>query len=345
MNTEETKNIDQSKNQDIYNSDFLTKSSDINIEEFKNLVTKVFPPQKWVVEGLVPKGGITCLAGKPKSYKSYLALNMALRLAKGEKYLGQFEVEKSKVLYISKEDTDDLIQTRILQMTDDRDLPIKFCFDERVFLDSQKLTKVIVDRIKEEGVDVVIFDSFRRMFHGDENSSQVVSEVHNQIKKIQRLCSGITMIFIHHYGKDGQFERANSEKIRGSSDILAMVDSLIAIDNQEGTIYISQPALRSRKAQKPFSIKVGDGDDFVNFDFQGFDESPKNKEQYARELVLASLNDSPEKNRQEIITETTDVSSGVGRTTVANAIKWLEKSGQIQRVQKGKNVAYKLANG
>src|SRR5262245_22228946 len=57
----------------------------------KDLQTKVFPPVRIIVPGLIPEG-VTIVAGKPKIGKSWLALDICAAIA-GERFmLGQTKV-------------------------------------------------------------------------------------------------------------------------------------------------------------------------------------------------------------------------------------------------------------
>ena len=55
----------------------------------------------YAVEGLLPLTGTAVLAGRPKSGKSTLALNLALAVARGEPFLGR-ETRKGPALYCAR---------------------------------------------------------------------------------------------------------------------------------------------------------------------------------------------------------------------------------------------------
>jgi RecA-family ATPase len=70
-----------------------------------------FPPPKWIVPGLIPEG-LGILVGKPKTGKSFLALNIAAAVSAGSSVLGE-RVERRRVLYLALEDTFRRMQTRL----------------------------------------------------------------------------------------------------------------------------------------------------------------------------------------------------------------------------------------
>jgi hypothetical protein len=79
------------------------------------LLQKSLPPLRWIVPGLIPEG-VTLLAGRPKSGKSYLALQIAVALGEGAPVLGEIACEPCEVLYIALEDGERRLQGRALKL-------------------------------------------------------------------------------------------------------------------------------------------------------------------------------------------------------------------------------------
>lgn len=79
------------------------------------LMAKRFDPLDYLV-GEVLHEGLTILAGKPKKGKSYFALDMSLALAVGRLAFRRFATQQQRVLYISLEDSERRLQTRLLKI-------------------------------------------------------------------------------------------------------------------------------------------------------------------------------------------------------------------------------------
>ena len=75
-----------------------------------------FMPQEFVVRGLLPKG-LSILGGAPKIGKSWLMLELALRVANGDPMWGM-ETKQGTVLYYCLEDTLQRIQQRLYCITE-----------------------------------------------------------------------------------------------------------------------------------------------------------------------------------------------------------------------------------
>lgn len=81
-----------------------------------SLLANVQEP-KWLVQGLWAEGSCGFIAGQPKSYKSWLGLEMALSVSSGLPFLNHFPVRQpGPVLYIQEEDPLPTIKQRFNKM-------------------------------------------------------------------------------------------------------------------------------------------------------------------------------------------------------------------------------------
>lgn len=77
-------------------------------------LVKNLKPPTWLIRDILTEGAVGFIAGQPKSYKSWCALDMALSVASGQPFLGHFNVEKpGAVLYIQEEDSGPLVKSRL----------------------------------------------------------------------------------------------------------------------------------------------------------------------------------------------------------------------------------------
>ena len=89
----------------------------VNCEQ---LMTTPLKPIEFCVDGMISTG-LFILAGAPKVGKSWLALDMALSIAKGEKLLGR-ETTQGTALYLCLEDSYTRILNRLFELTNE---PVK----------------------------------------------------------------------------------------------------------------------------------------------------------------------------------------------------------------------------
>ncbi|WP_337669868.1 AAA family ATPase [Ruminococcus bicirculans (ex Wegman et al. 2014)] len=79
----------------------------------EEIMTTVYKPIEFVIDGLIAQG-LYILAGAPKVGKSWLALDMCLSIAKGEKILG-LKTSQGTALYLCLEDSYARIQNRLYE--------------------------------------------------------------------------------------------------------------------------------------------------------------------------------------------------------------------------------------
>ena len=63
--------------------------------DVSELQDKTLPPMKWLIDDLLPVGGVVMLSAKPKMGKSFLAIQLALSVASGGEFLG-FQAHKRR---------------------------------------------------------------------------------------------------------------------------------------------------------------------------------------------------------------------------------------------------------
>jgi hypothetical protein len=81
----------------------------LQFTSMSELLAEPLTDVQWLVEGRLSAGGISLLAGKPKSGKSTLARALALAVARGEPFLG-WTTSQGAVAYIALEDKRDEIR-------------------------------------------------------------------------------------------------------------------------------------------------------------------------------------------------------------------------------------------
>ena len=88
------------------------------------LQSTAYEPVSFVVDDLLPRG-LHILAGSPKVGKSWLALWLAVTVAKGEAVWGM-GVKQGTTLYLCLEDSTLRIQNRLFEITEDAPASVHF---------------------------------------------------------------------------------------------------------------------------------------------------------------------------------------------------------------------------
>ncbi len=85
-----------------------------------DLLQRTYAPVRWIVPGILP-AGLTLLAGKPKTGKSWLAYDIAYAVATGTPSLTPAPARPGEVLYLALEDNERRLQQRLKALRQDRD--------------------------------------------------------------------------------------------------------------------------------------------------------------------------------------------------------------------------------
>lgn len=187
----------------------------------------------WLVSKLVPRDSPCFLAGDPKVGKTWIALDLAISVAMGEPWLGRFEVEKSRVLVLTLEDSQAIVRQRLWQLARSRELDphdldgwLAVDAEGPFYFDDSESLKTMTRTLEDFRPDLVIVDSLARSFRGDENSKKDVGEF---TRPWTRLCREheTAVIVIHHNTKSAS--GGPGKKLRGSGDLFATARQVIGV--------------------------------------------------------------------------------------------------------------------
>lgn len=199
-----------------------------------------FPPVPYIVDGIIPEGTITVLAGNPGEYKTTIALNCMVSVSRGVPFLGR-ATKKTQTMFVNCEMSDDTFRERakmVVNGVDGDDTNNWSWLTESVNLFSDKRhVKMMAAQIRKMGVGLVVFDALSDiMVGGDENTSKDITQLFTNLREIMNE-AGCSIILIHHKGKNGDY--------RGSTDIKAKADNLLVLAAKDGYVTIKSEKLRN----------------------------------------------------------------------------------------------------
>lgn len=200
----------------------------------------------WLIDGIATEGSVGFIAGAPKSFKSWVALDMVLSVATGSLFLDHFRVVKpGRVLYIQEEDSPITVKNRsrkiwkskttdklTLEGGDVYWLPGKqeeefdpnvdiYCMEGFVVSEGhwqEWLDEVMTDAAEENDPYVlVVIDTLMNVAgEVEENKSQqMTTRIFKPMKVLMRK-HGAALRFVHHMGKGGE-DRRGGQRMLGST--------------------------------------------------------------------------------------------------------------------------------
>jgi len=226
------------------------KPSDVDIE--------TLPETRWIWQGRMA-AGLALLAGAPKVGKSWLALDLALHVCKGEEYLGR-PTAKGSVLYLALEDTPNRIMHRIDDLTDGEKAPesLIVCNDAPPI--NQGLPEAIADILDGmEDPRMVIIDTLGRvrgMSGRNENAYQYDTREMAALKKLAD-DREIAVLLIHHKRKASGAGDDIFDKINGTQGIFGAMDTTMLLDgNRQGASMSDAVLAMTGRDIEPVSLAV-----------------------------------------------------------------------------------------
>lgn len=204
-------------------------------------------PPEWIVNEILPEGAFSVLYGPSGSYKTFLALDMALSVACGVDWRG-VAVRAMPVAYVAGEGVGGLYK-RILPWMVARSqgrTPAFHILDHSVQMTEAEHLEALVAGIEDLTVKpgLIILDTLARNFGaGDENSTQDMNRFVAAVDALRK-ATGAHVMAIHHTGKEA------SKGARGSSVLRAAVDTEIEIDRTEGTNCVTLSVTKQKDAEE-----------------------------------------------------------------------------------------------
>lgn len=195
------------------------------------LQSRVFAPVGWVVEGLLPVG-LSILGGRPKMGKSWLALDIALAVARGGYVLSaEAPCIQGACLVLALEDTPRRLQARLRKLVPSGDWPTALSFVTEVA--SGNTVETCVDHwiSKAENPRLVVVDTLAKVRPPARPNDYAAD--YAAIAGWKKLADrhDIAVVVVHHVRKGGADDPI--EAVSGTFGITGAADSILVL-NRDG---------------------------------------------------------------------------------------------------------------
>lgn len=183
----------------------------------------------WLVKGAVPAESVGVLFGASGTFKSFIALDLALHVAHGIKWMGR-KTKQAPVVFIAAEGGAGLWR-RIEAWHRHRGINWE---DAQIYVvpvsvDLAKECDRVIEAAKAVGVvpGLVVVDTLSQTFDGEENSASEMAAYLRGLGAWFRDSWGCAVLVIHHSG------HMATERPRGSSAIRCNVDFMFGCHRDE----------------------------------------------------------------------------------------------------------------
>lgn len=238
------------------------KKSKISVISAKELMEKDIPELKWLVDDLLPEQSVSLVVAPPKSYKSFLCIDLCLAIADGRTFLSK-QCRKHDVLYLDLESTERRPRDRIRIVSGGEKPPNNFYIFTAGEMEVGQIGNGFEESIKQifadhKDIALVIVDVFQYIRQRHSKAQNAYDSDYEDLKVIKQLAKvyNTAFLLVHHSRKmkDPQDVFNN---VSGSSGLFGAVDCMIMIDKDKredefATFYFTGRDIESMEVRMRF---------------------------------------------------------------------------------------------
>jgi hypothetical protein len=208
----------------------------LQVRTAKELGEMNLKPPEFVIDGLLPCG-VAILAAPSKIGKSWLALDMALSVVRGDPFMG-YRTNRSEVLYLALEDSLYRLNERIGKLLAGEPRPDGLC----VCVESQTMSGGFVGQLdvflsEHPNAKLAIVDTFQK-FRPQAGKTQTAYEADYQtLGEFKTLSAkhNVCVLLVHHTRKSNGLDVDPFENILGSTALQGATDTMLVIKKKKRT--------------------------------------------------------------------------------------------------------------
>lgn len=226
----------------------LPKLKAISAEELQKME---FAERYYAVEDMIPQGE-TVIGAPPKTGKSWLMLDMCLKIAKGEEFLG-FQTRQSDTLYLALEDGDSFEQERLNIVTGGEVAPKNFHF---VFTDVMPMNEGFLLQLDDlitqyPEIKVVVIDTLQFIKYRQGKSESAYECDYRTGRDLKKYAEkhDLAIVVVTHTTKMSHPED-DMANISGTNGVTGAADSVIVLTKDHRTDTNARMFISGRKVRQ-----------------------------------------------------------------------------------------------
>lgn len=285
-------------------------------------------PPGWLVEGLWPRGAYGVTAAPKKAGKTWSALDLAIAVASGGKWLGKFQCQQGKVVYALGEGSRFAALQRVRAIAEFHGVSVEELIRSDQFvpvlqpvqITNAKHLQKVREWMDKYQPSLLVIDPFY-LSQGGANGTNL-AEMGETLREIQVICNSrnCSLMFVHHFKKGSA---SGTDQMTGVGlGEWARVIGVANIENEEqidrGTRVTLKWHFSGEMAPASFTVvrKVWSDD-------PSRQDSPQHYEVEISDLPGPNV--GGEKQLTEAQNLLRDAIAAVDSATPANVFAWLEK--------------------
>lgn len=205
----------------------------------------------WLVDGILERETLAMIYGEAGCGKSFFALDLGACVAKGKPWQG-LEVHQGGVLYMAGEGRDGLVRrAHAWGIANELEVPTSLCLSSRAIdLKGPELPEIqqAIEQINLENLQMIIVDTLSRHYLGDENTATDMAGFVQTLDRLKQMY-GVTILVVHHSGKDPD------RGPRGSSVLRGALDTEIYIKREKDNLVVKNTKQKDAEPFDPMSFQ------------------------------------------------------------------------------------------
>jgi hypothetical protein len=179
---------------------------------------------EWLIAEVWGRSEVGFISGHPKAYKSWVALDLAVSVATGTRFLNSFQAKKGNVLLIQEEDPKPVLQQRLCQIAgskglisaeaiNDNEIEMRYDLPDNLYIHSnagflitdEGWMEELADWVRKLDIDLVIIDPLMMVADVSDEFKlfSMMTEVFKPVKRL-RAETGTAIAVVHHHTKGEQ---------------------------------------------------------------------------------------------------------------------------------------------
>lgn len=226
-------------------------AGELKLESYSKFLARPTPTEMWTVEGVWSHEAHGLIAGEAKTFKSFVATDLAVSVASGTPFLGHFQVPKTgPVIMIQEENTQTMMRDRLQKIAVSRtlsgkakvngssvefhspeDLPIYLMNNVGFNLTDEEHMAFLESQVQKIQPKLVVLDPLYLMTPGiDENSAVGMTPVLRDLLTIKQKYD-VGILIVHHYNKPRSDEdRHPGNRISGTNVFYRWFESALYLE-------------------------------------------------------------------------------------------------------------------
>ena len=197
-------------------------------------------PLEYVIEGVLAARSVVLLAGHWSSGKSWFMADAGIAVASGRALFGHFPiVTPGAVMLLDQDSQEDDQRRRYRNLLGGYSLngtsaaAMRVAYHQGIDLMNEAWQEQIRAAIIYLDIKLLMFDSMIRFHHMKENSATEMAQIAGVLRSFANL--GPCVLMAQHMGKPGREGVTGGHLVRGSTDIMAMVDACLGVSAGHAT--------------------------------------------------------------------------------------------------------------